>query len=258
MNIVVCVKQVPEEIRINKSKGTLIRDGIKGIINPCDKNAIELAVALKEKHGGRVTLVSMGPKDVESTLTHGLAMGADGAVLMCDRTLAGADTLATALALATAIKKFGDFQLVLCGKETADSGTQHVGPQLACFLGINQITYVVNIVIEGEKIRAKRLLKDEYETVEVGLPVLATVTKGINEPRIPTYLDIYEASSKETHNWCIDDLGLKEDQIGLNGSPTKIAHVFAPEAKRQCKMLKGSPEDVSNTLIDDLKSKDLV
>ena len=258
MNTIVCVKQVPEEIRINKSRGTLIRDGIKGVINPCDKNAIELAVALKEKHGGKVTLVSMGPKDVESTLTHGLAMGADEAVLMCDRTLAGADTLATALALATAIKKLGDFQLVLCGKETSDSGTQHVGPQLACFLGINQVTYVVNIVIEGDRARARRQLKDEYETVELGLPLLATVIKGINEPRMPTYMDIYEASSKETHNWCIDDLGLKEDQIGLKGSPTKIADVFAPEARRRCKMLRGSAEDMSNTLVEDLKSKDLV
>jgi len=258
MNIVVCVKQVPEEIRINKTKGTLMRDGIKGVINPCDKNAIETAIALKEKHGGKVTLVSMGPQDVENTMTHGLAMGADQAILICDMAFAGADTLATAFSLATAIKKLGDFQLVLCGRETMDSGTQHVGPQLAQYLGINQVTYVVNLTFENGKIIAKRRLKEEYETVEVGLPVLVTVVKGINEPRMPTYLDIYEASKKETFKWCNADLGLKNDQIGLQGSPTKIVNVFEPVAKRQCQMLKGSIEDVSNMLVQNLKSKDLV
>lgn len=258
MNIVVCVKQVPQEIRINKTKGTLIRDGIKGVINPCDKNAIELAITLKEKHGGKITLVSMGPKDVENTLTHGLAMGADQAVLVCDRVCAGADTLATAFALATVIKKLDDVQLVLCGKETTDSGTQHVGPQIAHYLGIPQVTYVVNLLIEDSKIRATRQLKDEYETVEAGLPALVTVVKGINEPRMPTYLNIYEASKKDTHKWCAEDLGLKEDEVGIQGSPTRITKVFAPEAKRECKMLRGSIEDISGSLANDLKSKGLV
>ena len=253
MNIIVCVKQIPQEIRINKTKGTLIRDGIKGVINPCDKNALELAVSLKEKHGGKVTLVSMGPQDVETTLTHGLAMGAD-----CDRVCAGADTLATAFALATAIKKLDDVQLVLCGKETADSGTQHVGPQIAHYLGIPQITYIIDLVLDSGKMRAKRQLKDEYETVEARLPALVTVVKGINEPRMPTYLQIYEASKKDIHKWCAEDLSLKEDEVGVQGSPTRIINVFAPEAKRECKMLRGSVEDISSRLINDLKSKELV
>ena len=196
MNIVVCVKQVPEEIRINKKTGALIREGIKGIMNPCDKNALELAVTLKEKHGGKVTIVSMGPQDVESTLTHGLAMGADQAVLLCDRRFAGADSLVTSFVLSEAIKKLGDFQLVLCGRETADSGTQHVGPQIAHYLKIPQITYVIDLTVNNGKLRAKRQIKDEYETVETGLPALVTVLKGINEPRMPTYLDIYETAKK--------------------------------------------------------------
>jgi electron transfer flavoprotein beta subunit len=254
MNIVVCVKQAPEEIRINKKTGALIREGIKGIMNPCDKNALELAVTLKEKHGGKVTLFSMGPQDVESTLTHGLAMGADQAVLLCDRRFAGADTLVTSFVLAEAIKKLGDFQLVLCGRETADSGTQHVGPQVAHYLKIPQITYVIDLTVNNGKLRAKRQLKDEYETVEAGLPVLITVLKGINEPRMPTYLDIYEAAKKDTHKWCMEDLGLREELA----SPTKIIIVFTPEAKRSCKMFKGSVEEVSHSLVQELRSKELL
>ena len=254
MNIVVCVKQAPEEIRINKKTGALIREGIKGIMNPCDKNALELALTLKEKHGGKVTLVSMGPQDVESTLTYGLAMGADRAVLLCDRRFAGADTLVTSFVLAEAIKKLGDFQLALCGRETADSGTQHVGPQVAHYLGVPQITYVIDLTVNNGNLRAKRQLKDEYETVEAGLPALVTVLKGINEPRMPTYLDIYEASGKDTHKWCMEDLGLREELV----SPTKIINVFTPEAKRSCKMLKGSVEEVSHSLVQELRSKELV
>jgi len=254
MNIVVCVKQVPEEIRINKETGTLIREGIKGIMNPCDKNALELAVTLKEKHGGKVTIVSMGPQDVESTLTHGLAMGADQAVLLCDRRFAGADSLVTSFVLSEAIKKLGDFQLVLCGRETADSGTQHVGPQIAHYLKIPQITYVIDLTVNNGKLRAKRQIKDEYETVETGLPALVTVLKGINEPRMPTYLDIYETAKKDTHKWRMEDLGLREELV----SPTKIINVFTPEAKRSCKMIKGSVEEVSHSLIQELRSKELV
>jgi len=254
MNIVVCVKQVPEEIRINKKTGALIREGIKGIMNPCDKNALELAVTLKEKHGGKVTIVSMGPQDVESTLTHGLAMGADQAVLLCDRRFAGADSLVTSFVLSEAIKKLGDFQLVLCGRETADSGTQHVGPQIAHYLKIPQITYVIDLTVNNGKLRAKRQIKDEYETVETGLPALVTVLKGINEPRMPTYLDIYETAKKDTHKWRMEDLGLREELV----SPTKIINVFTPEAKRSCKMIKGSVEEVSHSMIQELRSKELV
>ncbi|MFA4916887.1 MAG: electron transfer flavoprotein subunit beta/FixA family protein [Syntrophales bacterium] len=254
MNIVVCVKQVPEEIRINKETGALIREDIKGIMNPCDKNALELAVTLKEIHGGKVTLVSMGPQDVENTLAHGLAMGADQAILLCDRRFAGADTLVTSFIIAEAIKKTGNFQLVLCGRETADSGTQHVGPQIAHYLNIPQVTNVIALTVEAGKLRTKRQLKDEYEIVEVRLPSLVTVLKGINEPRMPTYLDIYEAAEKNTYRWSMDDLGLTE----APASPTKIINVFTPEMKRNCKMLKGSVEEMAHGLVRELKSKGLL
>jgi len=181
-------------------------------------------------------------------------MGADQAVLLCDRRFAGADSLVTSFVLSEAIKKLGDFQLVLCGRETADSGTQHVGPQIAHYLKIPQITYVIDLTVNNGKLRAKRQIKDEYETVETGLPALVTVLKGINEPRMPTYLDIYETAKKDTHKWRMEDLGLREELV----SPTKIINVFTPEAKRSCKMIKGSVEEVSHSLIQELRSKELV
>lgn len=258
MDIVVCIKQVPEEIVINKKTGTLIRDNVKATINSCDKNAIELAVSLKEKHTARITLVSMGPSDVEKTLTYGLAMGADQAVLLCDKAFAGSDTLATALVLSTAIKKIKYFDLILCGKETSDSGTQQVGPQIAQYLGIPQITSVADLSIKDDNIHATRELKDEFETLTAKLPVLVTVNKGINKPRLPTYIDIYEASDKNISIWSVNDIKVNKGRIGLDGSPTKIGNIFQPEKKRRCLMLKGSTSDVSSNLITYLRNKGLV
>lgn len=258
MDIVVCIKQVPEEIVINKKTGTLIRDNVRATINPCDKNAIELAVSLKEKHNAQITLVSMGPSDAEKTLTYGLAMGADQAVLLCDKAFAGSDTLATALVLSTAIKKIKHFDLILCGKETIDSGTQQVGPQIAHYLKISQVTSVIDLSVKGKKIHATRELRDEFETLEAKLPVLVTVNKGMNKPRLPTYLDIYEASNKDLFIWSANDIKVNKDQIGLNGSPTKIGNLFQPEKKRRCIMLKGSTSDVANSLLDHLRSKELI
>lgn len=258
MNIAVCVKQVPEEIRVNIKTGTLIREAGKGLINPCDKNAVELAVTLKELHGGKITLVSMGPRDVENILLHGLAMGADRAFLISDGAFVGSDTLATALALAKAIEKAGDFQLVLCGNETIDSGTRHVGPQIAQYLGIPQVTCVVEVDVIDGKISAKRRLDNEYERVEAAMPCLMTVLKDINEPRIPTYLDIYEAAKKESGLWGLADLGLRADQVGILGSPTRIADVFVPEAKRQCRMLEGRMSEVADNLVEFLRNDGLL
>jgi electron transfer flavoprotein beta subunit len=258
MNTVVCIKQIPEEIRINRTTYTLVREGIKGIINACDKNAIELALDLREKHGGMVTLLSMGPQDVENTLMHGLAMGADRAILLCDSRFAGADTLATARSLSNALRKLGDFQLVLCGKESDDSGTQQVGPQIANYLRIDQVTYVVNLIVEGTKVRATRRLRNEYETVEAELPVLATVVKGMNRPRIPTYIEVYEAADKEILRWSGDDIGMKEGEMGLRGSSTRVESISAPDTLRECKMLRGSLQENCERIVSILKVKELV
>lgn len=258
MNIVVCIKQVPDEIRIDKRTGTLVREGIRGVINACDKHALELAVSLKEQHGGRVTLVTMGPPQAESSLVEGLAMGADRAVLLCHRDFAGADTLATSYALAVAIKKAGEFHLILCGKETSDSGTGHVGPQLAQQLGLPQITGVTKVEVQGDKLRATRMLEDECEVIEAGLPLLVTVLKGINKPRLPTFSDIMEAADKEILRWCAEDLQIEKNRVGLLGSPTKIVNVFSPEAKRRCEMLTGSAEEVAGKLVSRLRDRSVI
>lgn len=259
MNIVVCIKQVPEEIKIDKSRGILVRGGIRGVINACDKHAIELAISLKEQRGGEVTLVTMGPPQAENSLAEGLAMGADRAVLLCDRDFSGGDTLATSYTMAVAIKKVGEFHLILCGKETSDSGTGHVGPQLAQHLGLPQVTGVIKVEeATKDRIRARRMLEDEIEVIEVRTPVLFTVPKGINEPRSPTFSDIMEAADKEFLRWCAEDLQIEKNRIGLLGSPTKITSVFSPEARRTCEMLSGSMEDVTTKLVNRLSDRGVI
>lgn len=255
--IVVCIKQVPEEAIIDKQTGTLRRD-VRGIINPCDKHALELGISMREKHNGKVTVVTMGPPQAESSLIEGLAIGADEAVFLCDKAFAGADTLATAYALATAIRKLGEFDLIICGKDTADSGTGHVGPQIAELLKIPQMTYIAEATLIGRKIKAKRMMGNEWEIVEAKLPTLLTVMKGINNPRSPSYSDILEASNKKIFRWHANELQVEKDKIGVAGSPTKIVNVFVPEAKRECEMLKGSPAEVARKLTKRLKDKGLM
>ena len=258
MRIVVCIKQVPEETIVDKQRGILRREGIRGVINPCDKNALELALSLKEKHGGTILLLTMGPPQAESSLIEGLAMGADSAILLSNRAFAGADTLATSFVLATAIRRRGDFDLILCGKETSDSGTGSVGPQLAEYLGIPQITSVAALELIEDKIRARRLMGDEWEVVEVIPPVLSTVMKGINAPRSPTYGDVIAAANKEILRWKASDLEIPEESIGLRGSPTKIVEVFPPQARRQCQMLRGKAGEVAQQMVTLLRDKGVI
>ena len=257
MEYIVCVKQVLEKLQVDAKTGMLAREGISGVMNPCDRNALEMALCLKEKHGGRVVVLAMG-RQAEDTLREALAMGADEAALLCDRDFAGADTLATSYTLAAAVRKMHGFDLIICGRETAHSGTGHVGPQLAEHLKIPQVTDAVELEVVGRKLRAKRTLEGEYELVEADLPVLVTVPKGINQPRLPSFSDILEASAKPLHRWCASDLAVEAHRIGLDGSPTRILNVFVPEAKRRCQMLTGNPEEVAEKLVAVLRERGLV
>ncbi|MEW6034168.1 MAG: electron transfer flavoprotein subunit beta/FixA family protein [Chloroflexota bacterium] len=258
MVIFVCIKQVPEELKVDARTGALVREGIAGVINPCDRNAIEMALLLRERHGGKVVLLTMGPAQAEDSLREGLAMGADEAALLCDRDFAGADTLATSYALAAAVRKMDSFDLIICGRETADSGTGHVGPQLAEHLRVPQVTDAVELAVEGRKLKARRALEREYEMVEADLPVLVTVPRGINQPRLPSFGDILEASAKPLHRWCASDLAVEADRIGLRGSPTRVLNVFVPEAKRHCQRLTGKAEEVAERLAAVLRERGLV
>ncbi len=259
MNIIVCIKQVPDtqQVRIDPRTGALIREGVPSIVNPEDKNAIEEAVRLRERHGGEVTAITMGPSQAEEALREALAMGADKAILLTDRAFAGADTWATSYALGTAIQKLGNFDLILCGREAIDGNTAQVGPELAEFLDLPQATYVREVEVKAATVRVKRALEDGYELLETKLPALFTVVKDLNVPRLPSMEQIMRAyREKEVIVWNAVDIGAAKDKVGLHGSPTRIKKVHTAELKKgKVKFVEGSIDDVAQNLLTILAEK---
>lgn len=237
MRVIACIKQVPDtrEVKIDPKTGTLIREGIPSIINPADKNALEEALRIKEKHGGEVIVITMGPPQAEDALREALALGVDRVILVGDRAFAGSDTCATSYTLGRAIQKLGSFDVILCGWEAIDGNTAQVGPQLAELLGLPQATYAQKIDIDGGRAKVQRLLEDGYEVVETQLPLLVTVVKEINEPRHAPFdmiLDAYR--EKNVEFWSVKDIGGEEDEAyGLRGSPTRIRKSSAAEYKKK-------------------------
>ena len=198
MRIVVCVKQVPDIERLDHMStdpetGTIQREGLPSILNPVDEYAVEQALLLKDRLGAEVVVITMGPPQADEALIHCLAMGADQAYLVCDRALAGSDTLATSYALAGAIASLGGCDLVLCGLQAIDGDTAQVGPMLAEKLALPQVTCVSGLTVEGKKAVAIRELEDGTETVQVKLPLLATMVKAGPLPRIPTFAGLSDA-----------------------------------------------------------------
>jgi electron transfer flavoprotein beta subunit len=255
MNIVVCIKQVPEttEVRINPETNTLIREGVPSIINPFDENAIEEALRIKEAHGGKVTVITMGPPQAAEALRKALAMGADEVILISDRAFAGSDTLATSYALSQAIKKMGQYDLIICGKQAIDGDTAQVGPGVAEWLGIPQVSFVVKTKFEGSKLAAERLLEDENEVVEVPLPALISVVKQINEPRYPSLKGQMRAKKATITTWTAKDVGADENKIGLKGSPTWVVKIFTPPQKSGGEILTGEVDETTARLADKIK-----
>ena len=235
MEIVVCVKQVPDttEVKIDPVTNTLVRQGVPSIVNPFDVNAVEEAIRLKEKHGGKVTVISMGPPQAKDALKECLAMGADAAILISDRAFGGSDTLATSYTLASAIRKLGKVDIVFFGKQAIDGDTAQVGPETAEHLGIAQVTYVAKIDVEGDVVRAQREHDDGYEVIEVKLPIAVSVVKSINEPRFPTVKGLMKANRAEIPVWTANDLVVDENRLGLKGSPTKVLKIFTPTHRAQ-------------------------
>ena len=255
MNIVVCIKQVPDtaEVRINPETNTLIRDGVASIINPYDMHAVEAALQIKEKAGGRVTVITMGPPQAETALREVLSMGADEAVLLTDRAFAGSDTWATSYTLSMAVRKIGA-DVVVCGKQAIDGDTAQVGPEMAEFLDIPHISYVRMIEeVRADYLRVQRLMDEGYDIVESSMPVLLTVVKEINTPRLPSLKGKMAAKKAEIKKWGSSDLGAEPDKIGLNGSPTQVKNIFAPEAKKNRKVLEGDIEEQVDALIRELR-----
>lgn len=258
MNIIVCIKQVPEttEVRINPETNTLIREGVKSIINPFDMYAIEEGVRLKEKFGGKTTVITMGPPQAESALREALSLGCDEGILICDRAFAGSDTWATSYTLAGAIKKIGQFDLILCGKQASDGDTAQVGPGISTHLDIPQVTYVKKIEeVKDNSLRVERMMEEGFEIIETPLPALLTVVKEINEPRLPSLKGMMRAKQAKIVVWTQKELNLDPQKIGLCGSPTQVVKIFTPPPKAGGQMFAGETEDVVSKLVELLKSE---
>ncbi len=255
MRIIVCVKQVPDvtEVRIDPKTNTLIREGVPSIMNPYDLHAIEAGLQLKDKVGGKVTVITMGPPQAEEVLREAISMGVDDGVLLTDRRFAGADTWATAYTLSKAAKKLG-FDLIICGKQAIDGDTAQVGPEMAEFLDIPHVSYVRSIdrVSDSEMV-IERLMDDCYEKIALTLPALITVVKELNTPRPPSIRGKMAAKKANIPRWNADDIEAEEENIGLKGSPTMVKNIFAPPPRGERRILEGTPEEQVETLIRELR-----
>lgn len=251
MEILVCVKQVPDttEVKIDPKTNTLIRQGVPSIVNPFDKNAVEAAIQLKEKHGGKVTVISMGPPQAKDALKECLAMGADEAALISDRAFGGSDTLATSYTLAAGIRKLGKFDVIICGKQAIDGDTAQVGPEIAEYLDISQITYVAKVEVNGDTVRVEREHEEGYEIIETQTPVLLTVVKSINEPRFPTVKGTMKANRKEIPVITVNDVDVDPDRLGLKGSPTQVRRIFTPLQRKQGELIQADSARESVTVL---------
>jgi len=261
MNVIVCIKQVPDttNVRIDPETNTLIREGVESIINPFDAYAIEEAVRIRERVGGKVTVLTMGPPQAENALREAISLGVDEAILLSDRAFAGSDTWATSLALASAIKKIGDYSLIICGKQAIDGDTAQVGPGIAVHLNIPQITFVKKIEeIDEKKLRAERMMEEGYQVVESRLPALITVVKEINEPRLPSLKGKIRAKKAEIPVWKLNDTDVSEEEVGLNGSPTVVKKIFTPPKRAGGRKLEGEVSEIVNELIEELHLKNLI
>jgi electron transfer flavoprotein beta subunit len=259
MNIVVCLKQVPDttEVRIDPKTGTLIREGVPSIINPDDKNALEGALQLKEKYGANITVISMGPPQAEKALREALAMGADDAILVSDRAFAGADTLATSYALSATIKQL-DYDIIFAGRQAIDGDTAQVGPGIAEDLGLPQVTYVEDVEIEGKNVKVRRAWEDGYEILSVKTPVLLTAIKELNEPRYMDIKNIFTIFNKDIKVWNADDIKADKEKIGLKGSPTKVKKSMTKEAKGQGEIVNTSVKEAGKIAALKLKEKHFI
>ena len=268
MHAVVCIKQVPDttEVRIDPKTNTLQRQGVPSIINPYDQHALEEALRLKDRHGGRVTVISMGPPQVQGDLKRCIGQGADEAILISDRLFGGADTLATSYVLSLAIRKLAQehpVDVVFCGKQAIDGDTAQVGPGVAQRLGMQQLTYVINVEsVDPEKrlIRVHRHLEGGTEVVEAALPALLTVVKEINVIRYSSLEDMIRAATYRVPVWGVDALQADPGRIGLKGSPTLVRRVFAPPARQGGEVMEGAgadPAAAASRVIDFLFARGL-
>ncbi len=261
MKIVVCIKQVPDvaDVRIDPETNTLIREGVPSIINPFDMYAMEEGIRLRERFGGEVIVLTMGPPQAEAALREAISMGIDQAVLVSDRAFAGSDTLATSYTLAMAIGKLGAVDLVLCGKQAIDGDTAQVGPGIAENLNWGFAAYVRKIEDAGDgEITVERLMDDGYDVVRTQLPAVMTVVKEINEPRLPSLKGKMRAKKIEIPVWSSEAIGADPERLGLKGSPTQVWKIFTPEFRRKGELLQGEPREQVDRLVAEIRRMNIV
>lgn len=263
MRILVCAKRVLDttdaNLKMDPVRGTLIKDGVPSILNPDDANALEAALAIKDKDPETtVTVLTMGAPAAKYMIRECLAMGADEAYFLSDSVFGGADTYATSVTLEYGIRKIGRFDLILAGRQSIVGDTAQVGPQLAQRLGLPLVTYAQDIQVKNGKVVVQRQLEDGYEVIEAPLPCLITAVKELNTPRYMSAGGIVDAYEKEIHVLDHNDINLPADMCGLKASPTRVVKSFAPDLKGQGEMLKGTPREMTKTLISKLTEKNLL
>jgi len=278
LNIVIAIKQVPEtsNVKMDEETGTMKRDGVESIINPLDLYAIETAIELKEKYGGKITVITMGPPSADKALREAIAMGCDDGILLSGKEFAGSDTWATSYALSEAIRKIGDFDLVLAGERATDGDTGQVGPGIASWLDLTLSTYTSKIVdvnlvdddkvdytnTEQNSIIVERMVENGYEKLELPFPALLTVVKEISFPRLPTLRGKQRSRKVDIPQWNLENLDMNEDFLGLQGSPTRVVNIDHPKVTRGGTIIDiredGNVEEAVSKLIDYLKKEELV
>ncbi len=261
MNIIVCIKQVPDttEIKLDPVKGTLIREGVPSIMNPDDKGGLEMALRLKDKNNAHVTVITMGPPQAEAILREAYAMGADEAVLLSDRKFSGADTWATSYTLSAALRKM-DFDIIITGRQAIDGDTAQVGPQIAEKLDLPQISYVEEICLQNDNktLHVRKATEEGYQLLETQMPCLLTVLATANQPRYMSVRGIMETFDKEITQWDLSSVDVDETKIGLKGSPTRVAKSFTKGAKAMGQLYEVDPEEAADIIIQKLKEKFIV
>lgn len=254
MNIFVCIKQVPStnKVQVDEKTGVLKRDGIASKMNPYDLFALETALRLKAQHGGTVTVGTMGPPQAQAVVKEAYMMGADEGYVFSDRRLGGADVLATSYTLSQAIQSVGDFDLILCGKQTTDGDTAQVGPAIAEHMGIPHAAWVTKIEVSGNGINVEQKLQDVIETAHMPFPCLVTVEQDIFMPRLPSLKTAREIGDKPIHIQGLDTfLDTDPNHYGLTGSPTQVERIFPPENDVEQEMW--DEKNASEKLLNQLK-----
>jgi electron transfer flavoprotein beta subunit len=262
MKILVCIKQVPDtaEVRLDPKTNTLIRDGVPSIINHDDKAGLEAALQLREKNGGTVTVVCMGPPQADVALREALAMGADEAYLLSAREFGGSDTYATATIIATALKQIG-YDLIITGRQAIDGDTAQVGPQIAEQLQIPQVSYAEELRVEGDSVVVKRQFEDQAHILKVKMPCLITALAELTEPRYMHVGGIVDAYNKEVKVVGFDDLkdSLNPEWIGIKGSPTNVVQSFTKQAKVAGTLMNNlTPDQAVAAIMDKLIERHII